>query len=111
MPMVVQSAGILLHRAALGGTEVLIAHMGGPFWARKDAGAWSIPKGETNPATEDPRSAARREFRAELGIDPPPGPYRELRTFSYSSGKQVPVFAADGAVFEPSGLSFGVFAL
>lgn len=105
------SAGILLHRAALGGTEVLIAHMGGPFWARKDAAAWSIPKGEFDPATEDPLAAARREFREELGIDPPPGPYRELGTFSYSSGKQVTVFAADGADFEASGLSFGVFAL
>ena len=111
MPMARTSAGILLHRAVPGGLDVLIGHMGGPFWARKDAGAWSIPKGEFDPATEDPLAAARREFREELGVDPPPGPYRELGTFAYSSGKKLTVFAADGGDFEASDLSFGTFAM
>lgn len=109
MPRV--SAGILLHRTTRDGLEVLIAHMGGPFWARKDAGAWSIPKGEYDPVTEDPLAAARREFLEELGVDSPPGPYRELGTFAYSSGKKVTVFAAEGGDFEASDLSFGTFAL
>src|ERR1700712_1125048 len=66
MPSVL-SAGILLHRTGPDGVvHVLLAHMGGPFWARKDEGAWSIPKGE-HPETEDPREAARREFGGELG--------------------------------------------
>ena len=107
-----RSAGILLHRrAADGGVEVLIAHMGGPFWARKDAGAWSIPKGEFDPASESPASAARREFREELGLEPPDGPYVELGTFAYSSGKRVTVFAADGAGFSVEGAVFGEFEL
>lgn len=110
------SAGILLHRSVPETTgqdrlEVLIAHMGGPFWSRKDAGAWSIPKGEYDPVTEHPLDAARREFREELGADPPAGPYRELGTFAYSSGKRVTVFAADGGGFEASGLLFGTFEL
>ena len=62
--MVVYSAGILLHRADRG--EVLLVHPGGPFWTRKDAGAWSIPKGEHD-ADEDPLAVARREFEEELG--------------------------------------------
>lgn len=111
MPVARTSAGILLHRTVPGGAEVLIAHMGGPFWARKDAGAWSIPKGEFDPGTEDPLAAARREFREELGVDPPPGPYRELGTFTYASGKKVTVFAADGGDFAASGFAFGVFAM
>ena len=65
--MVAWSAGLLLYRRhpAL---EVLIAHMGGPFWARKDAGAWSIPKGEFEPGVEEPRDAAHSEFQEELGL-------------------------------------------
>ncbi|MFJ6653355.1 NUDIX domain-containing protein [Microbacterium sp. NPDC091313] len=107
------SAGILLYR--LGGDgddpEVLIAHMGGPYWASKDAGAWSIPKGEFEPETEGALDAARREFREELGVDPPDGPFAELGTFAYSSGKKVVVFVADGAGFEASGFVFGEFEL
>ena len=64
-----RSAGILLHRP---GREVLIGHMGGPFWAAKDEHAWSIPKGEYEPG-ETPFDAARREFAEELGSPPPVG--------------------------------------
>ncbi|WP_137846141.1 NUDIX domain-containing protein [Microbacterium sp. 2FI] len=104
------SAGILLYR--LGPTlEVLIAHMGGPFWAQKDAGAWSIPKGEFDEGDEPALDAAQREFREELGLEPPAGPYAELGTFAYSSGKRVTVFIADGPGFSLDGLVFGEFEL
>jgi predicted NUDIX family NTP pyrophosphohydrolase len=112
------SAGILLYRLAADGprvgataAEVLIAHMGGPFWAAKDAGAWSIPKGEYDPDDEGALEAARREFREELGAEPPDGPFAELGTFAYSSGKRVVVFVADGAGFDASGFDFGEFEL
>ncbi|MET2010913.1 NUDIX domain-containing protein [Microbacterium chocolatum] len=72
--MPVTSAGLIVHRRAAGGREVLIAHMGGPFWSRKDAGAWTFPKGEFDPGEEDAVDAARREFREELGLAPPAGP-------------------------------------
>ena len=107
----IRSAGLLLHRRADGELEVLIAHMGGPFWARKDEGAWSIPKGEFDPESEEPVDAAVREFREELGVDPPPGPYDELGTWAYSSGKRVTVFAVDGAGFAASRFVFGTFEL
>ncbi|WP_230011461.1 NUDIX domain-containing protein, partial [Microbacterium sp. Bi128] len=68
--MTTWSAGLLLYRRRPA-LEVFVAHMGGPFWARKDAGAWSIPKGEFDPASEQPRDAAEREFREELGVAPP----------------------------------------
>ncbi len=88
------AAGILLYRRAPGGLEVFIAHMGGPFWARKDARAWSIPKGEyTSP--EEPFAAARREFREEIGVDAPDADYMPLGDVRYSSGKIVTVFAAE----------------
>ena len=88
------SAGILLYRHGAGGLEVFIAHMGGPFWARKDEHAWSIPKGEF-PADEDPLAAARREFREEIGVDAPDVDYLPLGDVRYSSGKIVTVFAAE----------------
>lgn len=106
------SAGLLLYRRdAAGVLEVLIAHMGGPFWARKDEAAWSIPKGEYDPALETAVDAACREFREELGVDPPAGPYTDLGTFTYSSGKRVTVFVVDGAGFEASGFDYGTFEL
>nr|WP_284444989.1 NUDIX domain-containing protein [Microbacterium yannicii] len=91
--------------------EVLLAHMGGPFWASKDAGAWSIPKGEFAEGDESALDAARREFREELGVDPPEPPYAELGTFAYSSGKRVTVFVADGTGFSLDDLVFGEFEL
>lgn len=108
--MVVHSAGLLLYR--LDPTpQVLIVHMGGPFWAKKDAGAWSIPKGEYDPDTESAQAAARREFREELGVDPPETDWAELGTFAYSSGKKVVVFCGDGAGFTASGFTFGTFEM
>ncbi len=110
----ITSAGLLLFR--LGSDrgaepEVLIAHMGGPFWAAKDAAAWSIPKGEFDEGDEAAVDAAVREFREELGVEPPAPPYAELGTWAYSSGKRVTVFVADGAGFEASGFVFGTFEL
>jgi predicted NUDIX family NTP pyrophosphohydrolase len=88
------SAGILLYRRADDGVEVLVGHMGGPFWARKDEGAWSIPKGEYGPG-EDAEAVARREFEEELGspvLSMELHPLGELRT----SGKVLTVWAAEG---------------
>ncbi len=106
----ITSAGILLYRLEPD-PLVLLAHMGGPYWAAKDAGAWSIPKGEFVAEEEPALDAARREFREELGVDPPEGPYAELGTFPYSSGKRVTVFVADGARFSLDGLVFGEFEM
>jgi len=108
--MVATSAGILLYRLEPE-PEVLIAHMGGPYWASKDAGAWSIPKGEFDEGDEPALDAARREFREELGVGAPDGPFAELGTFAYASGKRVTVFVADGAGFSLEGLAFGEFEL
>ncbi len=88
------SAGLLLYRLdpAL---ELLIVHPGGPYWAKKDEGAWSIPKGEVD-AGEDPLAAARREFTEELGIEPPPGDPRPLGTITQKAGKVVEAWAVEG---------------
>ena len=88
----VRSAGLLLHRPGPDGLEVLIAHMGGPYWARKDEGAWSIPKGEID-GGEDPLAAALREFAEETGRPAPDGPTVELGEFRQPGGKRVFVFA------------------
>ena len=91
-----QSAGILLYRFDAGGTcEVLIGHMGGPFWAKKDAGAWSIPKGEYEPG-ELPFDVARREFEEELGSPVPAEEYVALGEMRQASGKVLTVWAAEG---------------
>ena len=104
-------AGILLYRVdAEDGVTVLVAHMGGPFWSGKDEGAWSIPKGEVD-GEERMLDAARREFREELGVDPPDADYAELGTFAYSSGKRGTVFVADGAEFTATEFDFGTFEL
>ena len=106
--MVKMSAGILLYRLTPD-PEVLIAHMGGPFWAAKDEAAWSIPKGEFDEADEGAMDAARREFLEELGVAAPDVDYGELGTFPYSSGKKVVVFVGDGSGFEASGFEYGTF--
>jgi len=108
--MVAWSSGILLYRLSPE-PQVFIAHMGGPFWSAKDAGAWSIPKGEFDPDTEGALDAARREFREELGVDAPDADYAELGTFANSSGKKVVVFLADGADFDPTAFTFGEFEM
>jgi predicted NUDIX family NTP pyrophosphohydrolase len=89
------SAGILLYRDAGGGLEVLLVHPGGPFWARKDAGAWSIPKGEYDPA-ESPLAAARREFAEELGSAAPDGDPLDLGEITQKAGKRIRAFALAG---------------
>jgi predicted NUDIX family NTP pyrophosphohydrolase len=111
--MATTSAGILLYRLAPGvrEPEVLIAHMGGPYWAAKDAGAWSIPKGEFVEGEEAALDAALREFGEELGVAAPDVAYAELGTFAYSSGKRVTVFVADGTGFEAPTEGFGEFDL
>ncbi|KAA9108244.1 NUDIX domain-containing protein [Microbacterium rhizomatis] len=108
--MPVTSAGILLYRLQ-SEPEVLIAHMGGPYWAKKDSGAWSIPKGEYVEGAEAALDAAHREFHEELGVAAPDVPYAELGTYTYSSGKRIVVFVADGAGFEASGFTFGEFEM
>jgi len=105
------SAGILLYRLdGTGGVSAFVAHMGGPYWSKKDEGAWSIPKGELDEG-EDALDAAKREFREELGVEPPEADYAELGTFAYSSGKRVTVFVADGSGFEASEFVFGEFEM
>ncbi|TQN42192.1 putative NUDIX family NTP pyrophosphohydrolase [Blastococcus colisei] len=89
------SAGILLYRLRPAGPEVLLGHMGGPFWARKDDGAWSIPKGEHGP-DEDPLAVARREFEEELGSPVPPGDLVPLGQLRVTSAKVLAVWAAEG---------------
>jgi predicted NUDIX family NTP pyrophosphohydrolase len=89
------SAGLLLYRVRDGVVEVLIGHPGGPFWARKDGGAWSIPKGEYTDG-EDPWAAAQREFEEEVGLTPPPGPRLDLGVVKQPSGKVLTVFAVRG---------------
>ncbi|MDP7706333.1 NUDIX domain-containing protein [Mycobacterium sp. TY815] len=86
------SAGLLLYRERAGVVEVLIAHPGGPFWARKDDGAWSIPKGEYG-AGDDPWVAAQREFAEELGLAVPAGPRLDFGPVKQPSGKVVTAFA------------------
>ena len=94
--MVARSAGLLLYRVSDGDViEVLLAHPGGPFWARKDAGAWSIPKGEYEPS-DDPLAAAQREFGEEIGMNPPAGDPVPLGERRQPSGKWVTVWALAG---------------
>ena len=90
-----RSAGILLHRRRDDGLEVLLVHPGGPLWERRDAGAWSIPKGEYDD-DEDPLVAARREFEEELGSTPPDGEARDLGEVRQKSGKRVRAWALAG---------------
>ena len=90
------SAGILLHRERDGVREVLLVHPGGPYWARKDAGAWSIPKGEYGDG-DDPRACALREFEEELGSPLPEGTeLTDLGTVRQPGGKVVTAYAAPG---------------
>ena len=89
------SAGLLLYRRRAAGVEVLVGHMGGPFWARRDAGAWSIPKGEHGP-DEEPRDVALREFAEELGSPAPVADLVPLGEVRQSGGKRLTAWAAEG---------------
>jgi predicted NUDIX family NTP pyrophosphohydrolase len=89
------SAGVLVYRTRDGVVEVLIAHPGGPFWARKDDGAWSIPKGEYADG-DDAWAAAQREFGEELGLPVPAGPRVDFGPLKQPSGKVVTAFAVRG---------------
>jgi predicted NUDIX family NTP pyrophosphohydrolase len=102
-----QSAGILLYRRASAGLEVLLVHPGGPLWARKDLGAWSVPKGEFT--DEDPLAAARREFREELGADVG-GDFLPLAPVRQPSGKVVTAWAVEGD-FDPGQLHSNSFRI
>lgn len=103
-----KSAGLLPYRTR-GGLQVLVAHPGGPFWARKDAGAWSVIKGLIDDG-EDPQLAARREFTEETGWDSPIGPLLELGEVRLRSGKVVVAWAAPGD-YDPATLNPGQFTM
>lgn len=90
-----RSAGLVLFRGAGADLEVLLVHPGGPAWAHRDLGAWSIPKGEYEDG-EDPLAAARREFEEELGSPPPQGPTFDLGEIRQKSGKIVRAWALAG---------------
>ena len=114
--MTVRSAGILLYRlgsasqkTSASQLEVWIAHMGGPFWARKESQAWSIPKGEYL-ADEDPLAAAHREFAEEIGTPAPAGDYHRLGDFRQPSGKIITVFTAELG-FQPERIMSNTFTL
>jgi predicted NUDIX family NTP pyrophosphohydrolase len=93
--MAKHSAGILMYRFQEGGVEVFLVHPGGPFWAKKDDGAWSIPKGEFNFEEEDALEAAKREFEEETGFSVD-GSFIPLDTVNQSGRKMVHAWAIEG---------------
>jgi predicted NUDIX family NTP pyrophosphohydrolase len=104
-----QSAGILLYRERTGTPEVLLVHPGGPFWEKKDLGAWSIPKGEYEDG-EDPLACARREFEEELGVPPPTDAPYDLGRTRQAGGKLVSAWAVEGDL-DPAGVRSNPFTL
>jgi predicted NUDIX family NTP pyrophosphohydrolase len=104
-----RSAGLLLFRHTDEGLQVLLGHMGGPLWAKKDAGAWTVPKGEYDPG-EPAWEAARREFREELGLAPPDGEAVPLGEVAQRNGKIVTAWAVE-ADPDLSGFRPGTFTL
>jgi len=106
--MAKQSAGLLVFRERLGQLEVLLVHPGGPFWKKKDAGAWTIPKGELLP-NEDPLEAARRECQEELGFEPA-GSFIPLSPVKQKAGKIIHAWAVL-ADWDPSQLRSNSFTL
>ena len=108
--MAKRSAGILLYRVRDGAPEVLLVHPGGPFWAKRDAGAWSIPKGEHEPG-EDPRACAMRELEEELGTNPAgDANLVELGDVRQRGGKTVTAWAVNGD-FDPATLRSNTFSM
>ncbi|MFC9503690.1 NUDIX domain-containing protein [Streptomyces sp. NPDC057002] len=104
-----RSAGLLLFHPADDGPEVLLGHMGGPFFARRDAGAWTVPKGEYEP-DESAWAAARREFEEELGLPPPDGEAIDLGEVRQTGGKIVTVWAIE-ADLDPATITPGTFRM
>jgi predicted NUDIX family NTP pyrophosphohydrolase len=104
-----RSAGLLLYRRGTAGVEVLIGHMGGPFWAKRDDGGWSIFKGEYGDG-EDPLAAARREFQEETGSPAPAGETLELGEVRQSGGKRVVAWAIE-AQFDPATVRSNTFSI
>ncbi|MCW1092633.1 NUDIX domain-containing protein [Streptomyces sp. RS2] len=105
-----RSAGLLLHRRGpTGELQVLLGHMGGPFYTRREAGAWTVPKGEYDPA-EPAWEAARREFREELGLAPPEGEAVPLGEVRQAGGKVVTVWAV-AADLDPAAVVPGTFTM
>lgn len=105
-----RSAGVLVFRRRReGDVEVLLGHLGGPFWARRDTAAWSVPKGEPLP-DEEPQQTARREFEEELGLPVPEGPWLDLGEVRQSGGKTVHVWALEGDV-DPEQVVPGTFEM
>lgn len=102
------SAGLLMYRHRSGALEVLLVHPGGPFWRKRDAGAWSIPKGELDEG-EDPLAAACREFQEETGVEPE-GPFLRLPTVRQKAGKVVHAWAFEGD-WDPARLRSNTFRL
>lgn len=103
-----KSAGLLMYRVRDGAIEVLLVHPGGPYWLRKDAGAWFIPKGEIAPG-EDEAAAAIREFTEETGLKPH-GPFLALGAVRHKSGKAVTAWAFEGDC-DPSKLTSNTFSM
>ena len=103
-----RSAGILLYRRRAGALEVFLAHPGGPFWARKDLGAWTIPKGEIDEG-EDPLEAAKREFAEEIGVHLQ-GEFRALKPVRQKGGKLVLAWAVEGDC-DPASVRSNVFKM
>ena len=103
------SAGLLMYRWHGKTLQVLLAHPGGPFWAKKDLGAWSIPKGEVGP-DEDPEIAAKREFEEELGFPPPGASLTALGNVTQKAGKTVHVWAFEGDC-DPAAIRSNTFTL
>ncbi|MFD5860249.1 NUDIX domain-containing protein [Streptomyces chartreusis] len=104
-----RSAGLLLFRRTDAGLEVLLGHMGGPFFAKRDAGAWTVPKGEYEP-DEPAWDAARREFQEELGLPPPDGEALPLGEVRQTGGKIVTVWAIE-ADLDPATVVPGTFRM
>jgi len=104
------SAGLLLYRKRPAGPEVLLGHLGGPLWAHRDDGAWTLPKGEYDAAVEQPQDAARREFTEELGLPVPAGELLALGEVVQAGGKQVVAFAL-AADLDPGCVVPGTFEM
>lgn len=108
--MAKESAGLLLYRVK-GELEVLLVHPGGPFWAKREEGAWSIPKGEVDPMDPDPLGTAEREVREELGVSLPAGERIDLGSVTQAGGKHVRAWALEARELDPHAVVSNTFEL